>query len=111
LRDMMRSRRRYIAFEVAGAKVSEGDIYKALNRLSHELPGSAIDLGLLKLITFEVSSQRGLMRCGHKQVGQVKGAMAGIRKFGGKRAALKILGVSGTIRGARRKFLAARAKS
>lgn len=50
------------------------------------------------------------MKCGHKQAGDVKAAMARIKKIGEYRASLVILGVSGTIRAARRKFLARQAK-
>ncbi len=103
----MRPRRRYIAFEIIGAKMGRNDVVKALDlafRGAHDLE---LNRALLKLVFYEASSQRGLLRCGHKQVDEVKAAMAEIKKIGEKRASFAILGVSGTIKAARRKFLTA----
>jgi ribonuclease P/MRP protein subunit POP5 len=106
----MRPRRRYIAFEVTGAKVSKGDIIKAINHLFSKTYGSAPGQALLKLISYEPNSRRGLLRCGHKHVDELKKAMMNVKKIHEKRASFTILGVSGTIKKARRKFLTAQAK-
>jgi len=101
----MRPKRRYIAFEVLDAKLSRSEITRAI--LS-SLRGSSdfIDTGIVRLILYNAGSGRGLLRCGHKQVGQVKAAMAEL-EVGKKKASLRVLGVSGTIRVAKRKFLPA----
>lgn len=58
-----------------------------------------------RLIFFEAPSQRGLLRCGHGLVDEVKAGMGEAGGIDGKKARFAILGVSGTIRAARRKFL------
>ena len=102
----MRQRRRYIAFEVSGAGVSKSDLAKTFNFLSNRIRRPGAGDPMPRLALYDVSSLRGLLRCGHKQVDVLKSAMAGINRIGGKRATLKVLGVSGTIRAAKRKFLA-----
>lgn len=98
-------RRRYIAFENLGVKIGRNDIIKALNRSLHHLSGSGPNRALLKLVYYDASSQRGLLRCGHKQVNEVKTAIEGRKKIGDKGVSFRTLGVSGTIKAAKRKFL------
>lgn len=100
----MRQRRRYIAFELIGSEAGKGDIMRTI---CHSLytRNPAFDRGMLKLVFHDVGSRRGLLRCGHRQVGELKAAMANIKKIGGRKASLVILGVSGTLKAAKRKFL------
>ncbi|MDI6883832.1 MAG: Rpp14/Pop5 family protein [Hadesarchaea archaeon] len=60
---------------------------------------------LVKLALYDESSQRGLLRCGHHQLDEIKTSMAGAGE-GAKGAPFRIIGVSGTMRAAKRKFLA-----
>jgi len=99
-------RRRYIGFENLGAKVGRNDVFKALNRSLHHLSGSEPNRKLLKLVFYDADSQQGLLRCGHKQVNEVKTAIEGEKKIGDKGISFRVLGVSGTIKAAKRKFLA-----
>ncbi len=101
----MRQRRRYVAFELTDGKAGKGDIMRAVGH-SLQTRDPAFDRRMLKLVFHDVSSRRGLLRCGHKQVGELKAALTSIKKIGGKEASFVILGVSGTIRAAKRKFLA-----
>ncbi len=103
----MRQRRRYIAFELIGSEAGKGDIMRAICHYFYT-HNPAFDRRMLKLVFHDVSSRRGLLRCGHKQVGELKAAMTSIKKIGGRKASLVILGVSGTVRAANRKFLGAR---
>lgn len=100
----MRQRRRYIAFELIGSEAGRSDIMRAI---SHSLltQNPAFDRRVLKLFFYDVSSRQGLLRCGHRQVGELKAAMANIKKISGRKASFLILGVSGTLRAAKRKFL------
>jgi RNase P/RNase MRP subunit POP5 len=100
----MRQRRRYIAFEFVGSEASKGDVMRAIGHslYTHD---PTFDRRMLKLVFHDVSSRRGLLRCGHKQVDELKATMANIEKIGGSEASFVILGVSGTIRAAKRKFL------
>ncbi|MFQ6129952.1 MAG: Rpp14/Pop5 family protein [Candidatus Hadarchaeaceae archaeon] len=102
----MRQRRRYIAFKLIGSEACKSDIMRAISHslLTHN---PAFDRRMLKLVFHDSSSQRGLLRCGHRQVGELKVAMANIKKISGRKASLVILGVSGTLRAAKRKFLGA----
>ncbi len=100
----MRFRRRYIAFEVEGGRVSRGELRKAIEH-SLRVSYPKIDQTMLKLAFFEASSKRGLFRCGHMQVDDLKVAISSVGKMGGGKASLRVLGVSGTIKAAKRKFL------
>jgi len=100
----MRQRRRYIAFELIGGEAGKGDIMRAIGYTLYTY-NPAFDRGMLKLVFHDVSSRRGLLRCGHRQVGELRVTMASIKKIGGRKASLVILGVSGTLRAAKRKFL------
>lgn len=102
----MRPKRRYIAFRIVGERVDKNEVAGELNSLIQRLPSS---LGAAEakphLIFFEAPSQRGLLRCGRKLVDEVKAWMGEVGGIGGKKARFAILGVSGTIRAAKRKFL------
>ncbi len=99
----MRQRRRYIAFELVG-KASKGDISWTINYVLHARKLEVYKT-MLKLVLYDTNSRRGLLRCGHKQANEVKAAMLSIKKISGKEASFVILGVSGTIKAAKRKFL------
>jgi len=101
----MRPRRRYIAFEIIGAEMSRNDIVKALDLAFRGAPDLEFNLPLLKLVFYDASSQLGLLRCGHKQVDEVKAIIAR-REVGNKKVSFEVLGVSGTIKSAKRKFFA-----
>ena len=91
----MRKRRRYIAFE-SMRKASERDVLQAINFLRASIPKT--EQSVLKLVLYDENSRLGLLRCGHKQVDEISALMPFFR----------VLGVSGTIRAAKRKFLASR---
>ena len=92
----MRQRRRYVAFELGGTNVSESEMIRTLDGLS---PAP------VKLILYDAESRRGLVRCGQTQLREIKEALSKVEEIGGRKASLKVLGVSGTIRAAKRKFL------
>ena len=92
----MRQRRRYVAFELGGASVSGSEMIRILDELS---PAP------VKLILYDAESRRGLVRCGHAQLEEIKEALSKIEEIGGRKVSLKVLGVSGTIKAAKRKFL------
>ena len=97
----MRQRRRYVAFELGGEGVFRSEIARALDE-------SSLARGLLKLIFYDGESRRGLVRCGHTQLGELKTALSKIEEIGGKKVSFNVLGVSGTIKAAKRKFLSQR---
>ena len=99
----MRQKRRYIAFGVSGAKFSKGEVTRAIANSLRSLQD--LNTNAMRIIFFEAGSGRGLLRCEHKQVAQVKAAILKLKRIGGRNMTFSILGVSGTIRAARRKFL------
>jgi len=100
----VRPRRRYVAFEIVGARMSRNDAVKALDLAFRGAPDLELNRALLKLVFYDASSQRGLLRCGHKQVGEIKAMIIG-KEVGKKNVSFEILGISGTIKAAKRKFL------
>jgi ribonuclease P/MRP protein subunit POP5 len=99
----MRQKRRYIAFGVSGAKFSKGEVTRAITNSLRGLQD--LDTNAMRMIFFEAGSGRGLLRCERKQVAQVKAAILKLKRIGSRNVAFSILGVSGTIRAAKRKFL------
>jgi RNase P/RNase MRP subunit POP5 len=100
----MRKKRRYIAFESMG-EASVTDIIRAINSLRAGRPMLGQSVGL---VLYDESSKKGLLRCDHSQVGEIKALISGEEKVGTETMSLKVLGVSGTIKAAKRKFLASR---
>ena len=98
----MRRKRRYIAFELIGG-ASKMDISWTINHVLYAFKPE-VDKTMLKLVLYDMNSRRGLLRCNHRQVNEVKAAMLSIKEIGGEKASLKILGVSGTMKAAKRKF-------
>ncbi|MFH1821407.1 MAG: hypothetical protein ABH852_03060 [Methanobacteriota archaeon] len=91
----MRHRRRYMAFEaVSGA--DKQDVYRVAASMCKMI---GVDRAEVRVITHDADSRKGLLRCSHDLVGELKGVMAH------GESPLKVLGVSGTIRAAKRKFL------
>jgi RNase P/RNase MRP subunit POP5 len=102
----MRPRHRYVAFGVSGAKFSKGEVTRAITNSLRSLQDLG-DTAAVRMIFFEAGSGRGLLRCGHKQVAQVKTAILKLKQIGDRDVSFSVFGVSGTIRAAKRKFLSA----
>lgn len=89
-------RRRYIAFEIsggAGKKAAERKIAVLSRKAGATSPK-------LRLVYYDASVSRGLVRCGHRQVGEIGEKIE-------EDGEIRVLGVSGTMRAAKRKFLVA----
>ena len=93
----MRPRRRYLVLEVV-RNLSKSELYR---ELVPAVRASGGDADQLRIIFKDDGTGRWLLRCGHDQVTAVRAAAAG---SGGRIA--RVVGVSGTIRAAKRKFLA-----
>jgi RNase P/RNase MRP subunit POP5 len=100
----MRPKRRYIAFEVVGTQIGKYNVIESLNIRFDGNSGLEFK-GLLKLVFYDPESKLGLLRCGHKEVEAVK-TIISQAGFTDKKPSFSVLGVSGTIKAARRKFLA-----
>jgi RNase P/RNase MRP subunit POP5 len=98
----MRKRRRYIAFELI-KKASAPDVLQTINFLRASRP--EMEQSMLKLVLYDENLRLGLLRCGHKQVDEIKASMSSAGENHAKIVCFRVLGVSGTIRAAKRKFL------
>lgn len=91
----MRHRRRYVAYE-AFSNADKSEIYRAAASMCKTL---GIGRTEIRVVVYDTDSRRGLLRCSHDVVEGLKMAMAR------DESDLRVLGVSGTIRAAKRKFL------
>jgi len=105
----LRGKKRYIVFEV----ISEGDFdYKELSRavwfasLSFlgELGTSACEIKMIKNL-YNSREKKGVIRCAHDKLEYVRAALAFVTKVSNMNVIIKVLGVTGTINSAKRKFL------
>jgi RNase P/RNase MRP subunit POP5 len=90
-------RKRYIAFMALGDS-SRAEISRLASGIKSEHNCQSI-----KFIGFDKTSGFGILLCGHLELPAVKSLLSQA-KTGGK-TKLKIIGVSGTIRTAKRKFM------
>ncbi len=99
----MRRKKRYIAFRI----ISEGEVereelvsalWEAVMNLFGEFSGVTF-----RLIEFE--GGRGIVVCGREDVNKLKIALTMIDKAGEKKVLPIILGVAGTIKSCKRKYL------
>jgi ribonuclease P/MRP protein subunit POP5 len=105
----LRGKKRYIVFEV----ISEGDFnYEDLSRaiwfasLSFlgELGVSMCEIKLIKNL-YDYKNKYGVIRCAHDKLEYVRAALAFVTKISNINVIIKVLGVTGTIKSAKRKFL------
>lgn len=104
----LRSRRRYLAYQVISEqKIPFVDlvntIWHALLNFLGELGTAQAEIWIVR-DTFDESKQIGLIRCGHTAVEQVRAALSLIQRIGDTRVVVKVLGISGTMKGAKKKF-------
>ena len=104
----LREIHRYLAYQV----VSESRV--PFPELTNTIWGSILsflgELGAAKANvwiikdTYDEEKQIGLIRCNHTSVEQVRSALALISRIGDTRVIVKVLGISGTMKAARKKF-------
>jgi len=108
----LREKKRYLAFEIISEeKVEFGDILNAfwhsLLNLVGEVGASHANIWFIS-DSWDENNQRGLIRCDNKYVEYVRAALALIERIGDNRVIPYTLGVSGTMKAARRKFFGER---
>lgn len=92
---MRKLRRRYVVFKVNG-ELNADAVWRSVEKAVRGVTP------MPRLIFFDEFMKCGLLRCGHLQVGKIKEAL-GRLSVGG--ATFTIIGVSGTIKACKRKFL------
>jgi len=99
---------RYLVFEVMSKKeVALPDVVQAIWQSSNQLFGEAGTAEFQLWIPanlYDKSKRRGLVRCTHDNVEKVRSVIASIKEVGSEPAILKVVGVTGTIRAAKRKY-------
>jgi len=104
----LRGRRRYIAYQV----ISEekfifqdliNSIWHSLLNLLGELGASEAEIWIARDI-YDEKRQIGIIRCSHDKVEHVRAALALMERIGDTRVAVKVLGISGSIKATKLKF-------
>ena len=101
-----RSRRRYLAVYIEGARPSGQDeleelIYSSLLRLFGEIGASK---AFFKIISYDEGGGIAIIRCGHECLGLIRAALAAITDIGGRPTALHVIDVSGTSKALRERL-------
>ena len=104
----LREKKRYIAFQVIseeGEEFTYSDLESAIWNTALDFLGeygvSKTSLWLLK-DCWDRKKQIGILRCNHKSVQEVIASLGLIDRLGDNRVTLKILKISGTIKGVKR---------
>ncbi len=101
----LRSRKRYVAFRVySDSDIKKSELVKEVWRNTIHFFGENIASDM-NLWVMHYNNSQGFLVCGHKHVGKVKAVMTLINNINGKRVHIIVLGVSGTIKALKRKFL------
>ena len=108
----LREKRRYIAFKIHCAKTLQelevnGAIYQSVLNLLGELGMAESSVFILRGI-YTPDKKIGLIRCSHTAVEHVRAALALASRVGEEPIMIEVLGISGTIKAARRKYLGER---
>ncbi|MDK2868899.1 MAG: ribonuclease protein subunit [Pyrococcus sp.] len=103
----LRDKKRYIAFKVISETQFNKDevkdvIWKACLRTLGELGTAKAKPWLIK---FDETTQMGIVRCDRNHVYDVIFSLTLVSDINGNEAIIKVLGVSGTIKRLKRKFL------
>ncbi|MEM4625590.1 MAG: Rpp14/Pop5 family protein [Candidatus Aenigmatarchaeota archaeon] len=106
---VLRENERYIVFEIiAEEDIEYEDFAKALwlSCLSFlgELYTSEAEVKIIKNL-YNPRTKQGVIRCRHDMTEFVRASIALINKIGNKDAIVKVLGITGTISSAKRKYL------
>jgi ribonuclease P/MRP protein subunit POP5 len=103
----LRERKRYIAFKLEGDEPFSRDqvvreIWNQTLGFLGENQASELNLWVLD---FDEDRQEGFLTCSHKGVGKVKACLGLVGMVDNNKAQIQVLGVSGTIKALKRKFL------
>ncbi|MDF2955393.1 MAG: RNase P/RNase MRP subunit POP5 [Candidatus Alkanophagales archaeon MCA70_species_2] len=114
----LREKKRYLVFELLSeGEVERGEFLKELWGSLYSLFGeTGASRCRLWLIDFEDAGvfddfkmHTGIVRCAHTRTEDVRAALACITSVGGRKVSIRVKGISGTIKAARRKFFSQRA--
>jgi len=102
-----RERNRYLAFETISDSTFKRD--EIIRAIQNSCLGFLGELGTSKtglwLMDWDGRKRKGILKVTHKTVDEVRASMALVKDIGRKPCILKVLGVSGTVKAAREKFI------
>ncbi|AFK22947.1 ribonuclease P protein component 2 [Pyrococcus sp. ST04] len=103
----MRDKHRYIAFQIIAEDTLTKDDIKEL--IWNAVLRTLGELGTAKakpwLVKFDEKSQTGILRCDRNYVEEIRFSLTLVSSWREKRVMIRTLGVSGTIKRLKRKFL------
>ena len=105
----LREKDRYLVFEViASADFSYDDLVKSvwftLLSFLGELGASRCEIRFIRNL-YDAKRKRGVIRCAHNRIEEVRASLSLVKRIGNACAIIRVLGVTGTIKSARKKFL------
>ena len=105
----LRAKSRYVIFEVISEKPISfteftSSVWNSMISFLGELQTSESRVWIVRNL-FDEKTQKGVLKCGHDRIEQVRASLALIQMVGETRATIHILGVTGTIKSARNKYL------
>jgi len=105
----LRAKERYIVFDVLSENsIYYNDLVKAIwfSCLSWlgELKTSECELWIIRNL-YNPKTQHGVIKCRHDMIEFMRVALALIKKVGNSNAIIRVLGVTGTIRSAKREYM------
>ncbi|MBE8539791.1 Rpp14/Pop5 family protein [Geoglobus acetivorans] len=99
----LRKRKRYIAFRFIGTgDIEKSEVSDVLKNTTIQLFG---ELNAPKLRLIEFDGEAGMVMCEHSEVDKIKITLTLIEEINGKKVIPLILGVAGTIKSCKRKYL------
>ena len=106
----LKERQRYIVYEVISAHAIQNDISDALLHRLSEILGifGMADAGILS-VSYDTTTQTGILRVNHDQVFKVKAALLMVTHLGTRQVLIRTHGVSGILKKVKR-FLPETAK-
>jgi RNase P/RNase MRP subunit POP5 len=91
-------RKRYVLFELAGPQMQEEELKRALYAEALRFFGElGLSYAAFKLLEYDVSAKRGIIRCERSYLDKVLGFLALISSLDGKTGRIRGLKSSGTI--------------
>ena len=106
LKPTLRERNRYLILEAISDKAPDRKqvsdaVWGALLRLYGEVGAAKTSLWMMD---WRDESLRGILKCTHKSVEQVRASAAAVKELAGRKAIVSVKYVSGTLKGARERL-------
>lgn len=104
---ILKERNRYIAFEsISDSNFSRGDVIDAIwNSMLNFFGEIVTGKTGLWVMDWDEKKQKGVLKANHKSIETVRTSLALVEGINGHRVIFNVLGVSGTIKKAREKYI------